>query len=122
MPWLTWRSVISGLIYIASIYYHHWCGALAEGSRFSDFPHDLDTWDHDKLKGTTSDAERTWTTSDLEPAFSVLNLEQMLDFFERLEAGLPITVLAFGDSITADGGGCFHRDRLVQRISRFHCS
>lgn len=111
---LTWRSV-SGFIYIASIYQLHWYGALAEGNRrFSDFPHDLDTWDHDKLKGTTSDAVRTWTTPDLEPAFSVLNLDQMLGFFERLEAGLPITVLAFGDSITADGGGCFHRDRLVQ--------
>lgn len=54
---------------------------------------------------------RTWTKTDLDHAWSVLNYEQMWPFFERLEAGLPLTVLAFGDSITKDLGGCFHRDR-----------
>ena len=42
---------------------------------------------------------------------SVANFAQMRPFFERLEAGLPVTVLAIGDSITSDFGGCFHRDR-----------
>jgi hypothetical protein len=42
---------------------------------------------------------RIWTPSDLDAGFSVLNLDQMQPFFERLEAGHPITVLAFGDSI-----------------------
>ena len=54
---------------------------------------------------------RIWTSKDLEPAFSVLSLGQMHPFFERLEGGNSVTVFASGDSITAAGGGCYHRDR-----------
>ena len=54
---------------------------------------------------------RSWTKADLDEAWSILNYQQMWPFIRRLEAGLPITVLAFGDSITKDFGGCFHRDR-----------
>ena len=57
---------------------------------------------------------RIWTKADLDRAPSVLNYEQMWPVIRRLEAGLPITVLAFGDSITKDHGGCFHRDRCVK--------
>ena len=57
---------------------------------------------------------RIWTKEDLDRAPSVLNYEQMWPVIMRLEAGLPITVLAFGDSITKDHGGCFHRDRCVR--------
>ena len=49
---------------------------------------------------STQPISRIWTLPDLDPAFSVLNLGQMRPFFEKLEAGHPITVLAFGDSIT----------------------
>ena len=56
---------------------------------------------------------RIWTKADLDRATSVSNYEQMWPVIMRLEAGLPITVLAFGDSITKDNGGTFHRDRCV---------
>ena len=54
---------------------------------------------------------RIWTKADLDRASSVTSYEQMWPVIMRLEAGLPITVVAFGDSITKDNGGYFHRDR-----------
>ena len=54
-----------------------------------------------------------WTPGDLHHAWSLLNYDQMRPFIARLDAGLPVTVLALGDSITSDFGGCFHRDRCV---------
>ena len=59
-------------------------------------------------------ARRIWTKADLDRASSVLNYEQMWPVIKRLEAGLPITVLAYGDSITMAHAGCFHRDRYVK--------
>ena len=56
---------------------------------------------------------RIWTKADLDHASSVLSYEQMGPVIRRLEAGLPITVLALGDSITEAYGGCFHRDRCA---------
>ena len=88
--------------------------ASSAGNHSSDFPHDLNTWVHasKSIGSSVSNTEvRIWNTSDLEAAFSVLNLGQMQPFFERLEAGKPITVLAIGDSIVKDFGGCFHRNR-----------
>ena len=78
-----------------------------------DLPDNLDTWNHkgSHQKPSPHHSDRIWTTTDLDAAFSVLNLGQMAPLFERLEGGLPVTVLAFGDSITADFGGCYHRDR-----------
>ena len=55
-----------------------------------------------------------WTKADLDNASSVLSYEQMGPVIRRLEAGLPITVLVFGDSITKDHAGCFHRDRCAR--------
>ena len=63
---------------------------------------------------------RIWTKADLGRAISVPSYEQMGPLIRRLEAGLPITVLAFGDSITKDSGGCFHRDRCVQDVWQLH--
>ena len=54
-----------------------------------------------------------WTPADLHHAWRLLNYDQMRPFIARLDAGLPVTVLALGDSITSDFGGCFHRDRCV---------
>ena len=77
----------------------------------SDFPHNLDGWDHNSIATpVTKLGVRIWNTSDLESAFSVLNLGQMHSFFERLAAGNPVTVLAIGDSIVKDFGGCFHQN------------
>ena len=59
-------------------------------------------------------APRIWTKADLDRASSVLNYEQMWPVIKRLEAGLPITVLAYGDSITMAHAGCFDRDRYVK--------
>ena len=88
--------------------------AYAEPITSNDFPLDLDAWHHSSAASPVSESEaRIWTTSDLESAFSVLNLGQMHSFFERLAAGNPVTVLAIGDSIVKDFGGCFHQNRLV---------
>ena len=90
--------------------------AYAEPITSNDFPLDLDAWHHSSAASPVSKSEaRIWTTSDLESAFSVLNLGQMHSFFERLAAGNPVTVLAIGDSIVKDFGGCFHQNRLVIR-------
>ena len=53
---------------------------------------------------------RFWRDTDLSQAQSVVNLQQLRPFIEKLEAGLPVTVLALGDSITCDYAGTFHRD------------
>ena len=74
-------------------------------------PHDLSLLTYPNVADGMA---RIWTKSDLDRASSVLNYEQMWPVIMRLEAGLPITVLAFGDSITKDFGGCFHRDRCVE--------
>lgn len=78
-----------------------------------DFLFDLDAWDHESSHSTVAKQPdiRIWTTSDLEPAYSVLNLGQMLPFFERLAVGKPVTVLALGDSIVKDHAGCYHVNR-----------
>ena len=51
------------------------------------------------------------------PPLSISNYAQMCTFFERLHAGLPVTVLAVGTSITSGYGGCFHRNRY-QKLSQ----
>ena len=86
--------------------------ASLDGNHSFDFPHDLNTWVHASRGSSVANTEvRIWNTSDLEAAFSVLNLSQMQSFFEHLEAGKSVTVLAIGDSIVKDFGGCFHRNR-----------
>ena len=85
------------------------------GQHSSDFPFDLDKWDHESSQQPDI---RIWTTADLESAYSVLNLGQMLPFFELLADGKPVTVLAIGDSIVKVHGGCFHQDRLVRSWGR----
>ena len=73
-------------------------------------PHNISHLTYPGMEGRMA---RIWTKADLAHASSVLSYEQMGPLIRRLEAGLPITVLAFGDSITKDNGGCFHRDRCV---------
>ena len=56
---------------------------------------------------------RIWSTSDLRAGITVPSYTQMRPFFKRLEEGMPVTVVAIGDSVIGDYGGCFHRDRSV---------
>jgi hypothetical protein len=51
---------------------------------------------------------RFWNREALNNANVVDNYAQMGPVLSKLNAGLPITVLAFGNSITAVLGGCFH--------------
>ena len=92
-------------------------------------PHNISQLTYPSSEGRMA---RIWTKADLGRASSVLSYEQMGPLVRRLVAGLPITVLAFGDSITKDHGGCFHRDRCECRgrcerrgrcvqSSRHHC-
>ena len=82
------------------------------GNHSDIMPPDLSQLTYPGGEGVT----RIWTRADLGHAPSVLNYEQMWPVIRRLEAGLPITVLAFGDSITKYGG-CFHRDRCVKKVA-----
>ena len=77
-------------------------------------PHNISQLTYPGMEGRMA---RIWTKADLDHASSVLSYEQMGPLIRRLEAGLPITVLAFGDSITQAHGGCFHRDRCVRADS-----
>ena len=82
------------------------------GNHSDIMPPDLSQLTYPGGEGVT----RIWTRADLGHAPSVLNYEQMWPVIRRLEAGLPITVVAFGDSITKDNGGCFHRDRCAEAV------
>ena len=77
-------------------------------------PHNISHLTYPGMEGRMA---RIWTKADLDHASSVLSYEQMGPLIRRLEAGLPITVLAFGDSITQAHGGCFHRDRCARADS-----
>jgi hypothetical protein len=71
----------------------------------------LDDWNKEaKAAATAAGESRIWELSDIHAAYSILDFNQMRPFIERLHAGKPVTVLAFGDSITANHGGCFQRD------------
>ncbi|GAX84039.1 hypothetical protein CEUSTIGMA_g11463.t1 [Chlamydomonas eustigma] len=53
---------------------------------------------------------RFWDIEDIVRSSSVVNFTQTGTFFEKIKAGKAVTVLAFGDSITSFGGGCYQRD------------
>ena len=92
--------------------------AVAAGRRLLDpastppprgvLPLDLSSWTHVDLQ---NDLTRIWTSADLAKGISIGNYGQMRPLFRRLEGGLPVTVLAMGDSIAGSYGGCFHRDK-----------
>ena len=96
-------------IFIVAVAVHH---AAASASP-ALLPRDLSQLIYPSAAATAGGVARIWTGADLDRASSVLNYEQMKPLILRLEAGLPITVLALGDSITAIHGGCFHRDRCM---------
>ena len=93
-------------------------GSPAVGIQPDIMPRDLSllTYPDTPSVEDSNSVARIWTKADLDRASSVLNYEQMWPVIRRLEAGLPITVLAFGDSITKYGG-CFHRDRCVKKVA-----
>jgi hypothetical protein len=71
----------------------------------------LDGWNKDATAAATAaGVSRIWELPDLHAASSVMDFNQMRPFLERLHDGKPVTVLALGDSITANYGGCFQRD------------
>ena len=100
-------------IFIVAVAVHH---AAASASP-ALLPRDLSQLIYPSAAATAGGVARIWTGADLDRASSVLNYEQMKPLILRLEAGLPITVLALGDSITASHGGCFHRDRCGPSIN-----
>ncbi len=53
---------------------------------------------------------RFWTQADLQRARGVTHYAGLRPIFTRLRAGKPITIAAFGSSITSNSGGCFHSD------------
>ena len=57
-----------------------------------------------------------WDKAWLQRGNSVIHYEQLIPLFERLDAGLPITVVGLGSSIVA-GGGCFNnRSQLYSHV------
>ena len=53
---------------------------------------------------------RLWSQADLRRLRGATHYSGLLPLLQRLDAGLPITVAAFGSSITSNFGGCFHAD------------
>jgi hypothetical protein len=53
---------------------------------------------------------RLWTQADLRRLRGATHYAGMLPLLRRLDAGLPITVAAFGSSIASNHAGCFHSD------------
>ncbi len=53
---------------------------------------------------------RFWRQADLRRLRNVAHYDALRPLFSKLHAGLPITVAAFGSSITSNAGGCFHAD------------
>ena len=87
------------------------CFASADRS-WNEIPSNLNQWTY----SNAADLERPlaiWHNEQLRHAFSVVGYNGMRRLFDRLQAGLPIIVVAFGDSIVKDQGGCYHRDRQV---------
>jgi hypothetical protein len=76
-------------------------------------PFDIRQWVYRDCKDCSyedSNKRRFWDRAALQRAAGVANYEQMRPFLDKLNAGQPVTVVAFGDSITATHGGCYHRD------------
>jgi hypothetical protein len=75
---------------------------------------DIQAWGN----GILETSLRVWDEPWLRRAAGVTHFEQLLPFIRRLEAGLPVNVVALGSSIVA-GGGCFNDpDQLRQHVRR----
>ncbi len=61
---------------------------------------------------------RLWDRPFLGRAASVTHYEQLLPFFARLDAGLPITVVGLGSSIVAGHSGCLNDVATLKRHVR----
>ena len=76
--------------------------------------HSIDDWG----AGVLDTSLRLWDEPWLRRGASVTHYEQLLPLIRRLEAGLPITVVALGSSIVA-GAGCFNApEQLLQHVRR----
>jgi hypothetical protein len=98
-------------------------------------PAAMSEWNYTDVSTTSKTVVRAeelrfWDRAALQRAAVALNFEQMRPMLEKLNRGDPVTVVAFGDSITASHGGCFHRDEahlkehikvLGQAYVRGHC-
>jgi hypothetical protein len=78
----------------------------------AEISHDISAWNIDSAKAASaSGVERLWDASNLRAAVSTKNYESLKSLLEKLNNGLPITVVALGDSITSNHGGCYQRDK-----------
>jgi hypothetical protein len=97
-------------------------------------PFDIRQWAYkdcnNNCKPGDAESRRFWDRATLQRGIAVANYEQMRPFLDKLNAGQPVTVVMFGDSITAGHGGCYHRDNAhlkqhLQALSssyvRGHC-
>ncbi len=80
--------------------------AVATGRRL---PADMEQWNSVGVATVMDQSawipdKRFWDRGDLAAGISEMHAGRMESFFEKLNSGQPVTVVAFGDSITKDGG------------------
>jgi hypothetical protein len=73
-------------------------------------PADLNKWVYTDASNPESKHEaaverRFWDRAALKRAIGAVNYEQLRPFLAKLNRGQPVTVVAFGDSITASHAG-----------------
>ena len=98
-------------------------GQQAAGSQqpyVPKIPADVNRWIYKDVSNPESKHEgaverRFWDRAALKRAIGAINYEQMRPFLQKLNRGEAVTVVAFGDSITASHAGCFHRDEAHLR-------
>jgi hypothetical protein len=85
----------------------------ARGKAF--IPLNISGWSytHESMQGVQ--LHRSWDTRILDAAATGVNPEHLRHMVNKLDSGKPITVVAFGDSITSDFGGCFHSNEQALR-------
>lgn len=69
-----------------------------------------------KGKPISFNKERFWTVQQLDAVHLTSAPSQFVPLLEKLDRGEGITVLAFGSSVTANMGGCFHSS--IEAIQR----
>jgi hypothetical protein len=80
------------------------------GSGFKPRLGPIRTWDYrfdERLGGFVN--RRIWDEAMLREGFALPSHKQLYSMLQRLHSGQPVTVVAFGTSVS-QSGGCWHRD------------
>lgn len=87
----------------------------SDASAKAYIPLNISGWSYTHESMQSVQLHRTWDTHILDAAATGVNPEHLRQLVDKLDSGKPITVVAFGDSITSDFGGCFHSNEQMLR-------